>query len=249
MNRTPVIAANWKMNKTIKESREFLAQLVPLVNDINAEIFVAVPFTAIYSSAKEASDTNIVIGAQNMNDHEKGAFTGEISGEMLKEAGAQFVILGHSERREIFHESNSFINKKVKKALEYGLQAVLCVGESAKEREDGVEAKVIKDQLTACLDGVELEQMNDVIIAYEPVWAIGTGKTATPEMAEDAHKICRDVINQKFGKKVAEAVRIIYGGSVKPESMATLMKQEDIDGVLVGGASLEVTSFAKICRW
>ncbi len=231
MERIPIIAGNWKMYKTAKEARDYILELSSLVVQPKRIIMLAVPFTAIHAAILG----QFVVGAQNMHFEEEGAFTGEISARMLKEAGAEFVILGHSERRHIFHESNAFINKKVKKALSAGLKAILCVGE--KEGED--REVVLRAQLTECLEGVT--DFKNLILAYEPVWAIGTGKTATPEMAQEAHKFCRGFVGNE--------VSILYGGSVKPEVMSTLMKEADIDGVLVGGASLDPKTFAKIIMY
>lgn len=245
-SRPVVITANWKMYKTIEESVEYVKALAPLVKNCSAKVYLAVPFTAIRSLADQAKDTNIVIGAQNLNDASEGAFTGEIAARMLTEAGAQFVIVGHSERRRIFNESNAFINRKVKRALAGGLQAILCIGETKAEHEEGKMETVLEEQLTQCLEGISAEQMRLLILAYEPVWAIGTDLTATPEVAEKAHKFCRELIGKNWGEEAAEKIVIQYGGSVKPDNAKGLLDEPDIDGFLVGGASLNPETFSKI---
>lgn len=245
MGRETIIAGNWKMYKTIDEAMEFVQALVPKVSGLEASVYLAVPFTAIRSAVGVSGD-HIVIGAQNMHDVSEGAFTGEIAGRMLKEAGAHFVLLGHSERRQIFGEDSSLICKKLRRALEDGLRPVLCVGETFEQREAGQTEAVLQEQIKASLAGFEAHQLERLVLAYEPVWAIGTGRTATPEIAEEAHKICRSCVNELFGAELAEVLPILYGGSVKPANAQELMAQPDIDGVLVGGASLEVDSFAQI---
>ncbi|HAB98871.1 MAG TPA: triose-phosphate isomerase, partial [Parachlamydiales bacterium] len=209
-------------------------------------VYLAVPFTSIHPAAQVSKETHLVIGAQNMNDAREGAFTGEIAGLMLKEAGAKFVLLGHSERRRIFGETDAFIHKKIVRALKDGLRPVVCVGEDAQEREEGLTEEVLKKQITGCLETLDVEGMKQVILAYEPVWAIGTGKSATADLAEEAHAFCRQCIAQLFGEEMAELVPILYGGSVKPDTVAGLLKQTDIDGVLVGGASLDPKMFSEI---
>lgn len=249
MEREVVIAGNWKMYKTIPQAEEFVKALAPMVKDSKSKVYLGVPFTAIQAAAQEAKDTNIVIGAQNMHDATEGAFTGEIAGDMLLAAGAKFVILGHSERRAIFKESNSFINSKVKKALADGLRPILCIGETLQEREDNRTEEVLKNQLLESLADITSEQLVTMVVAYEPVWAIGTGKTATPEIAQQAHAFCRELIASTWNEDVAKKVPILYGGSVKPNNVKDLMAQKDIDGALVGGASLEPESFSKIVNY
>jgi triosephosphate isomerase len=245
-SRPTVITGNWKMYKTIDEAVRFVKELAPLVQESTAQVYLAVPFTAIHATAEVAKSTKIVIGAQNMNDASEGAFTGEIAARMLKEAGAKFVILGHSERRKIFHETNSFINKKVKRALIEGLQPILCVGETKEEREQNKTAEVLESQISQSLADLSAEQLASLILAYEPVWAIGTDLAATPEMAQKEHEFCRSIVAKNWGSDFAEHLVIQYGGSVKPDNAKALLEQPDIDGLLVGGASLSVDSFSKI---
>lgn len=246
MSRQPIIAGNWKMFKTGSEAKNFITELMPLVSHALARVFVAAPFTALQSAAQAAKGSQIVIGAQNMHDAVEGAFTGEISASMIKEAGANFVLLGHSERRQFFHEKNDFINRKVTRALSENLTPLLCVGETQEERDAEKTSKVLKTQLEECLSGVSNEQIEKIIIAYEPVWAIGTGKTATPEIAQEAHSICRDFLSKKWGRPVSDKVALLYGGSVKLDNIEGLMKMPDIDGALIGGASLQAKTFAQI---
>ena len=246
MGRDVIIAGNWKMYKTISEAQEFITGFAPLVKSSKAKIYLSVPFTAIQPAAEAAKDTNISIGAQNMHDATEGAFTGEIASAMLKSAGASFVVLGHSERRHVFNETSEFINRKVKKALSDGIQPIVCIGETIEEREADKTEEVLKAQILESLDGVDLD---NVVLAYEPVWAIGTGKTATSDIAEQAHKFCRDLISEKWNKDVAEKLVILYGGSVKPENIKELMAQDDIDGARVGGASLKPEVFSQIVNY
>lgn len=249
-NRQKVIVANWKMYKTIDEATEFIKNLITTVdessNDSTLKVYLAVPFTGIKTASDQAEGSPVVIGAQNMNDASEGAFTGEIAARMLKDAGAKFVILGHSERRHLYKESSAFINRKVKRALTDQLQPILCVGETLEEREQEKTYEVLKSQLTESLDGITAEQLDQILIAYEPIWAIGTGKTATPEIAEEAHVLCRKIIAEKWSHEAADKLSILYGGSVKPDNAKDLMDQADIDGLLVGGASLSLDSFVKI---
>jgi len=246
MARDLIIVGNWKMYKTAREASAYLEELIPLIEGSKAKIFLAVPYTSITSAAKAAKGTEVMIGAQNMNDAREGAFTGEIAALMLKEAGAEFVLLGHSERRNVFDETDDFIQRKVVRALQDDLIPVLCVGESAKDRDSGETEAVLQKQIEACLEGVPKEEAGKLILAYEPVWAIGTGKTATPEMAQEAHAFCRKMLSELFGKKNADKIPILYGGSVNVNNAAELMEQEDIDGVLVGGASLDPKTLAEI---
>jgi triosephosphate isomerase len=242
--REIVIAGNWKMHKTTDEAVAYVKELIPLVEGVKAKVYLAVPFTAIYSVAEAAKGSNVVIGAQNMNDATEGAFTGEIAARMLLDAGAQFVILGHSERRHVFGEDNAFVNRKVKRALEEKIQPILCIGETLEQREADKTEEVLKSQLLESLS--EVESLENVIIAYEPVWAIGTGVTATPDQAQEAHAFCRSVIESEWGKSAAKEIVIQYGGSVKPDNAKTLLDQADIDGLLVGGASLTPEIFSQI---
>ena len=247
--RPVVIAGNWKMYKTIEETKAFVQKLIPAVKNTDRQVYLAVPFTAIKPAAEEAAGTNIVIGAQNMNDAREGAFTGEIAGKMLVDAGAKFVLLGHSERRKLFGETSEFINKKVKRALMEGLQPIVCVGETLEEREAGKAEQVLDEQLSQTLNEIQAEQIGKLILAYEPVWAIGTGRTATPAQAEQMHQFCREFVSKKWGPEVAEKMVVLYGGSVRPENVAELIEQPDIDGVLVGGASLSPESFSEIVNY
>jgi triosephosphate isomerase len=246
--RKPLIAGNWKMNKTVGEAVKLCEDLRLLVKDvIDREILVCPPFTALYSVSKIVENTRINIGGQNMFYEEKGAFTGEISPIMLKDVGCSYVILGHSERRHIFGEDDELIAKKVFSAVKHDLIPILCVGELLEEREEGKTFEVVRKQIK---EGLKyLSRDDNFVIAYEPVWAIGTGKTATPEMAQEVHRFIRLEISELFGHEKAESVRILYGGSVKPENISGLMKMADIDGALVGGASLDAESFAKIVMY
>lgn len=240
------VVGNWKMYKTAREATDYIESLVPKIENSSVNIYLAVPYTSISAAAHYAKETNVVIGAQNMNDAREGAFTGEIAGLMLKEAGAAFVILGHSERRHVFGETNAFIHRKVIRALQDDIQPILCVGETAKERDAGKTEKVIQEQLLSALDGVPKDDIKNLIIAYEPVWAIGTGKTATTKHIQAAHAICRECLAEIFGKKKAADVPILYGGSVKPDNVTAIAAEKDVDGVLVGGASLDPESLSEI---
>ncbi|MCB1111056.1 MAG: triose-phosphate isomerase [Chlamydiia bacterium] len=249
-SRPVVIAGNWKMHKTAKEAVDFVNALAPKVAQSQASVFLAVPFTTIHPVVEALNgNSHITVGAQNMNDADEGAFTGEIAGKMLLEAGAKFVVLGHSERRHIFGETSAFINKKVKRALADGLKPIVCFGETLEEREAGNTHEVLKEQISVTLEGLTPDQVAQIIIAYEPVWAIGTGKTATPLEAQDAHDFCRRFIGAKWGDEIASQIVIQYGGSVKPDNAKSLMVQTDIDGLLVGGASLDVDTFSKIVNY
>ena len=246
--RSRKIIGNWKMYKTIAEAKAFVASLAFVASNNPVQIGLAVPYTMISAAAEAARGTLISIGAQNVNWEEEGAFTGEISCRMLKDAGASFTLVGHSERRHIFHESDALVNQKVKRVLHNQMSCVLCVGETLEERQQGKTQEVLKKQLLQDLQGVSPDQMNLVTLAYEPVWAIGTGETATPEVAQEAHRFCRSLIAQQWGDSIAEHLIIQYGGSVKPENAAALLDQPDIDGFLVGGASLALDSFIRILQ-
>ncbi len=255
MDRRPFIAANWKMYKTIGEAEAFIMDLLPRIKDVkDRDIMIAPPFTALQAVANAVKGIEQCFAAgQNMHFEQNGAFTGEISPVMLRDIGVDYVILGHSERRHIFGEDDAFINKKVLSALSHDLAPVLCVGERLEDREAGMTEEVLRQQLTKGLNGIAVEGNSDlikkIIIAYEPVWAIGTGKTATPEMAEDAHSFIRKLIEEIFNSTIAENILILYGGSVKSSNITGLMKEEDIDGVLVGGASLDVEHFERIIKF
>lgn len=237
------------MYKTTAEAREFVAAITQKTASSQRRIFLAVPFTAIESAVEASKGSKICIGAQNMHDQIEGAFTGEISVRMLKASGASFVILGHSERRQYFAEDNSFIHRKLVRALQGELVPILCIGEMAHERESGNHLKILKLQLEECMQRLNEQQAAKIIIAYEPIWAIGTGKTATPENAQAAHSFIRSWLEGRYGKDCAQQVCLLYGGSVKPDNISSLMQQTDIDGVLVGRASLDVNAFAQIVNY
>lgn len=244
--RRQIVIGNWKMYKTASESLDFARTFVNMIQPTKVEMGLAVPFTSIAALAQVLSDSPVMVGAQNMNDAVEGAFTGEISASMLLDAGAQFVLIGHSERRHIFGEDNSFINRKVKHAFEAGLLPIVCIGETLQQRESNETSHVLRAQITECLTGLSAEQVSNLVVAYEPIWAIGTGKTATPEQAQDAHAFCRNLIAKEWGTTSSNGISILYGGSVKPDNAGPLMKQSDIDGFLVGGASLNPKSFYEI---
>jgi triosephosphate isomerase (TIM) len=249
--RKPVIAGNWKMYKLVGDSVDTVLALKPRVANANhCEVVIAPVFTAIKTLADRLEGSNIRISAQNcaiQNDF--GAHTGEITPAMLKDAGCSHVIIGHSERRQFYGEMDESVNQKTKAALAAGLTAIVCVGEQLSEREADNAESVVSGQLTSSLAGLTAEDMERIIIAYEPVWAIGTGKTATPEQAQEMHAHIRGVISSLNGEAVAQAIRILYGGSVKPDNISTLMSNDDVDGALVGGASLEAESFAQIVNY
>ncbi len=248
--RTPIIAGNWKMNKTASEARAFFCEFIKLIKDVkDVEIIFAPPFTALSAATDAAKDTKIKISAQDMFWEEKGAYTGEVSPVMIKDAGCSHCIIGHSERRQYFGETDEAVNKKIKTALKFDITPIVCIGENLKEREANKTVKVIETQLQGGLTGLSEIDMHRIILAYEPVWAIGTGKTATPAQAQEVHKFIRDYIRKKAGDKIANGMRMLYGGSVTPENINGLMAEEDIDGALVGGASLKPDSFAGIVRF
>lgn len=240
--RLPIIVGNWKMYKSPAEAVAYVHELLPLVKSASAKIYLAVPFTAISSVAEAAKGSNLQIGAQNMHDASEGAFTGEIAARMLGEAGASFVVLGHSERRRLFGETNDFINRKVLKALSEHLQPILCIGETLEEREAGRTADILHQQLKECLAGVSAENAPNLLIAYEPVWAIGTEKAAMPELAQQIHQECLDWLKEQLQLEPI----ILYGGSVNPANGRSLLEQPAIGGLLVGGASLSPTTFSEI---
>ncbi len=247
--RKPFIAGNWKMNMTPSEGVDLARQLVGEVKGAGCRVMIAPSFTAIPAVAEVIKGTNIDLGAQNMAAVESGAHTGETSVLMLKDLGVKIVILGHSERRHVYGETNEMINEKVKLALQHGLEVDLCIGETLEEREAGKAEAVCFEQLEKGLAGISADQMEKIVIAYEPVWAIGTGKTATPDDADSIQKACRQKIAELYSDKVAENTVIQYGGSVKPGNVKELMAQEHIDGGLIGGASLKVDSFSAIVNY
>jgi len=243
------IAGNWKMYKTIPEAVELASELKKELADCKEKLMIAPPFTALHSVAQVIKGSNILLGAQNMGPEESGAHTGEISVLMLKDIGVRVIILGHSERRHTYGESDALINTKVRLALKHDLEVILCVGETLEEREQGVLENVIRRQLAEGLIGVDASMLPNVTIAYEPVWAIGTGKSATPEDADSVHAFCRRVIAELYGSDIAKNLVIQYGGSVKPENVVALMTKKNVDGALVGGASLKAESFVPIAKF
>lgn len=246
--RKPIIAGNWKMHKTIAEAVEFVNEIKGKVNNTDVEAVICAPFTLLKDLKEATKGTPIKIGAQNMHYADNGAFTGEISAPMLKELDIDYVVLGHSERRQYFNETDETVNKKVLKALEVGIDPILCVGETLEEREAGNTKDVCKVQVEKALENVSKEDLAKVVIAYEPVWAIGTGKTATSEDANDVIAYIREVVANLYGE-LANEVRIQYGGSVKPSNVAEIMNQSDIDGALVGGASLEANDYVELVNF
>ena len=247
--RRKVIAGNWKMNMLPNEAIECIEKLAPLVKDSEDEVILCVPYTDLFYALLTAQNTNIKIGAQNMHFEESGAYTGEVSGKMLKSINVEYVIIGHSERRQYFAETDETVNKKIKAAFKYGLKPIVCVGESLEQREAGNAKDVITTQTELALKGLSDEQVKNTIIAYEPIWAIGTGKTATSEDANNSIKWIRSKIEKIYGSDVAEEVIIQYGGSVKSSNAKELFETSDIDGGLVGGASLKAEEFAKIVNY
>ena len=248
--RTPLMAGNWKMFKNASETAAYFEAFKPLVAGTSGRDIVICPtFVNIPAAVENTRGTSIGIGGQNLYWKESGAFTGEISGPMLKAVGAEWVLIGHSERRQYFGETDETVLQRTVAALAAGLKPIVCVGERLEERESGNTEQVLATQFNGGIAGLTAEQFSEIVIAYEPVWAIGTGKTATPEIAQDAHRAIRALAAAKFGEEAASKLRILYGGSVKPDNTKTLMNQPDIDGVLVGGASLEPDSFAKIVNY
>jgi triosephosphate isomerase len=244
--RKPFMAANWKMNKVSSETREFIARFFPEVKSISdVDIVLAPPFTSLPRAAEMIRQTNIVLAAQDVFYEEKGAYTGEISPSMLMDVGCKFVIIGHSERRQYFNETDEIVNRKIKAAQRVGLSVIFCLGESLEERETGRTFDILEREMNQGLDGTNIE---NIVVAYEPIWAIGTGKTATPEQAQEVHAFIREKLRIKYGNKSGD-IRIIYGGSVTPENVDSLMACADLDGALVGGASLKVESFVRIVKF
>jgi len=250
MRRKPIIAGNWKMNKTPEETATLIKALIPLVKDNDrVDIVVCPPFVDLAAAKEALAGSNIALGAQNMHFEESGAYTGEVSPGMLKALGVEYVILGHSERRQYFGETDEGVNKKVKAALKWGLKPIVCVGETLEERESGITSEVVCRQTKLALLGLSAMEAAGVIIAYEPIWAIGTGKTATAEDANETIRAIRGAIREVYGSDTADAIRIQYGGSMKPSNAAELMKMPEIDGGLIGGASLKAEDFAGIVNY
>lgn len=248
--RRPIIAGNWKMNKTVSEAVDFVRQLKALVADVrDIDIVVAPTFTALRAISREIEGSNIELAGQDVFWESRGAYTGEISPSMLKDVGCRYVIIGHSERRQYFGETNELVQKKIKASLAMGLHPIVCVGEALDEREAGKTFDVVKIQVIQCLEGFSREEMGKITIAYEPIWAIGTGKTATPQQAEEVHAFIREQMGYITNRQISEGVRIQYGGSVNPDNISDLMVHPNIDGALVGGASLKADSFSSVVKF
>jgi len=246
--RTPIFAANWKMHKTTGEAAAFVDAFLPLVADAGADVVLAPAFGALYGVGQALGGSAVALAAQNVNPEEQGAFTGEVSPPMLVDLGCAYAIVGHSERRALFGETSEFVARKARALLAAAIRPIVCVGETDEEREAGRAEEIVADQLARSLAGIEASQAADVVVAYEPVWAIGTGKTATPEIAQEVHGLIRKRLGDQFGE-AGDTIRIQYGGSVKPDNVAELMAQPDIDGGLVGGAGLDAESFASIVHF
>lgn len=247
--RKPIIAGNWKMNKTPEEAKELVTALVPLVKDAKCDVVICPPFVDLCAVKPIIAGTNIHLGVQNIHWAEKGAFTGEISADMLKAHGVEYAIVGHSERRQYFGETDATVNQRAKAAITAGITPIICVGESLEQRESGVTNAVVSGQTKAALDGIEAKDVETLVIAYEPIWAIGTGKTATKEDANATIAVIRGAIAEVYGKDVAEKVRIQYGGSMNPKNASELMSMPEIDGGLIGGASLKAEDFSKVVNY
>ena len=245
--RIPFIAGNWKMYKTVAEAVKYVKEFRGMVKDIeDVEIVVAPTFTALHAAAEAARNSNVGISGQNLHWEREGAFTGEVSGAMVREAGAEYVIIGHSERRTLFGETNATVNRRLTAAFAYGLTPIVCIGETLDQRERNQTLEVLDAQIKEGFDGVSAQQLGSLVIAYEPVWAIGTGRNATPAQAGEAHGHIRQRLRQWFGAEAADVCHVIYGGSVKPDNIRELVAQPDVDGALVGGASLDLRSFFDI---
>ena len=247
--RKKVIAGNWKMNMLPNEAIDFIEKFAPLVKNTENEVILCVPYTDLFYALLHVQGTNIKIGAQNMHWEESGAYTGEVSAKMLKSIGVEYVIIGHSERRQYFAETDETVNKKIKSALANDLKPIVCVGETLEQREQGITKDIITNQVEKALEEISADSLKDIIIAYEPIWAIGTGKTATKEDANETIKQIREKIAEKYGQNVADRVIIQYGGSVKSSNAKELFEMSDIDGGLVGGASLKPEEFSKIVNY
>ncbi|MFA5801803.1 MAG: triose-phosphate isomerase [Thermoleophilia bacterium] len=249
-DRTPIIAGNWKMYKTSSEAQAYVSEFLALVDGVSdVEIVICPPFTSLADVVRMTQGSNVLVSAQNMHYEDEGAFTGEISASMLTDLGITDVVLGHSERREYFCENDADLAKKITKALSANLRPILCVGESDEDREAGRTEEKLKGQLVKGLADVSADQLAGMVVAYEPIWAIGTGKTATPQIAQDTIHFIRETLAAEFDAEAAAQVRILYGGSVKPDNIAELMSEDDIDGALVGGASLKASDFAQLVNY
>lgn len=246
--RTPVIAGNWKMNKNCEETKFLIEEMIPLVEKANCKIVLCVPYTDLLPALSVAANTNIKIGAQNCHFEDYGAFTGEVSARMLSSMGVEYVIIGHSERRMYFAETDITVNKKIKAAIKEGLNVISCVGESLEQREQNITFEVISTQLKIAFKDISSEDLEKIIIAYEPIWAIGTGKTATAKQAEEVCYFIREIIKQLYNKKSADSITILYGGSMNAKNAKELLSQNNIDGGLIGGASLKSVDFSKVVQ-
>ena len=247
--RKAIIAGNWKMNKTASEAAVLVDELVPAVQDAGCEVVICTPYTDLVTAVEKTKGTNIHVGAENVHFEKSGAFTGEISADMLKELGVKYVIIGHSERRQYFNETDEACGKKVQVALENGLRPILCVGESLTEREQDVTMEVIRKQIKIALQNVAVEDIKKVVIAYEPIWAIGTGKTATAEQANEVCSAIRDCLREKYGARAARGITIQYGGSMNAKNCAELLSKPNVDGGLIGGASLKAKDFSLVVKY
>ena len=248
--RRPIIAGNWKMNNTIADTKALVKDLIPLVKDAKCDVVICTPYTDLAAAVEATAGTNIKVGAENVHWAEKGAFTGEISAKMLVELGVEYVIIGHSERRQYFGETDETVNMRVKAALAAGLKPIICVGELLEERESGKTEEVVTRQTMAAFKDIDKSELDNIVIAYEPVWAIGTGKTATAQDANDTIKVIRDTMAELYCPKCAEErVRIQYGGSMNPKNASELMAMPEIDGGLIGGASLKAEDFSKVVNF
>jgi triosephosphate isomerase len=247
--KSPIIAGNWKMNKTVDEAKALVEALIPLVKDAKAEVVVCVPFICLAAVKEAVAGTNIKLGAQNLHFKDNGAYTGEVSPVMLKALDVEYVIIGHSERRQYFAETDETVNLKAKAALAHGLKPIICVGETLAQREKGITDEWVAMQVKLALEGISIEDAGKIVIAYEPIWAIGTGKTATDEEANETIGVVRNAVAEVFGNDIAANMRIQYGGSMNPSNVSGLMSQPEIDGGLIGGASLKAEDFSKVVNY
>ena len=247
--RIPIIAGNWKMNKTISEGVALINEIKDVADNTDVEAVVCVPYVSLQAVKKELEGSKVKLGAQNMHWEESGAFTGEISPLMLKEIGVDYVVLGHSERRQYFNETDETVNKKIKAALSHDIKPILCIGETLEQRENGEAKDVIKSQILKAIEEIDANDMAKIVVAYEPIWAIGTGKTSSSEDANEMISFIRVALEEKYGEDTSEEVRIQYGGSVKPNNVSEIMSQSDIDGALVGGASLKAEDFTQLVNF
>ena len=245
-NRKAIIAGNWKMNKTATEAKALISELIPAVKDAGCEVVICVPFTDLVTAVEMTKGTNIHVGAENVHFEKSGAYTGEISADMLTDLGVEYVVIGHSERRQYFAETNETVNKRTKAALAGGLKPIICVGESLTQREQGVTEELIRMQVKIALNGVTADELKNVVIAYEPIWAIGTGKTATADQAEEVCAFIRATLAKLYGADVAETITVQYGGSMNAKNAAELLSKTNVDGGLIGGASLKAADFTTI---